>query len=274
MNDLKTWLEQFGVINVHLFKIGDADVSLFDLLGTLGAIIALFWFAGWLQRQLVNRLLTHAHMDSGTRQIIGTLVRWTVLVVGTLLILQAAGINLTTFNVLAGALGVGLGFGLQEIFKNFVSGLIIMFGRPISIGDHIQVAGVEGEVVDIGIRCITLATQQDSQVIVPNSKLITENVVNVRQHGGKAPVVLHVNVARDANLQTAERVMQEVLHADPGVQKEPQPYVGLVGPPANGAFPFELRAWTNLRWRDRDELANRLYFSLTQRFDQAGVKLA
>jgi len=273
VSDPHTWLDYLRLMNVSLFSVGGKDIALSDLLMTLLSLIGLFWFAGWLQLQLVERVLTHSHLDNGTRQIIGTLVRWTVLLVGAVLILQSVGINLTTFNVLAGAMGVGLGFGLQEIFKNFISGLIIMFGRPINIGDYIQVAGVEGEVIDIGMRSITLATQQESHIIVPTSKLITENVVNVHHHGGTAPVILHLNIARDSDLDAAEKAMKDVVRAEPRVEKKPEPYIGLSGPPAAGGFPFELRCWTGLRWRERDELTNQLYLSLTQRFQQVGVKL-
>jgi len=146
------------------------------------ALIVLFWFTGLLRRWLDRRLAGYTHIDEATRQTIGTLVRYTTLMIGFLVIMQAAGINLTTFNVVAGAVGVGVGFGLQNIVSNFISGLIVMFERPVKIGDRIEVGGIEGSVVAIGARATTVLTVDNVAAIVPNQKLIIETVKNW-QHG-------------------------------------------------------------------------------------------
>src|SRR5205085_7299792 len=140
-----------------------------------------------------------------------TLVRYTTLVIGFLVIMQAAGINLTTFNVVAGAVGVGVGFGLQNIVSNFISGLIVMFERPVKLGDRIEVGGVEGSVTDIGARATTLLTLDNVAAIIPNQKLITETVKNW-QHGSgtwqlriaiAAKYGSDLNAVREAMLSTA-----------------------------------------------------------------------
>ena len=168
--------------DIRLFTLGGTPITLWDVGFIAIALIVLFWFAGFLRRWVDGRLARHTHIDEATRQTIGTLVRYTTLMIGFLVIMQAAGINLTTFNVVAGAVGVGVGFGLQNIVSNFISGLIVMFERPVKIGDRIEVGGIEGSVVAIGARATTVLTVDNVAAIVPNQKLIIETVKNW-QHG-------------------------------------------------------------------------------------------
>src|SRR5258706_2386593 len=185
--------------DIALFKIGKTEVAVSDLIAILVSVSLLFILAGWLKQWVANRLLARSHLDYGTRQAIGTIARYVVLVAGFMIIMQTAGINLSTFNVLAGAVGVGVGFGLQEIVKNFISGVIIMFERPVHIGDRIEIAGDYGEVADIGARCIKMTTPDGITVVVPNSKLITENVRNLHGPESSAPLQVTVNVSRESD---------------------------------------------------------------------------
>src|SRR5262245_14492586 len=128
-------VEELDRFDVRLFTLGGTPITLWDLSFIAVGLVVLFWLTGCLRRWLVRRLAGYKHLDEATRQTIGALVRYVALVIGFLVIMQAAGINLTTFNVIAGAVGVGVGFGLQNIVSNFVSGLIVMFERPVKIGD-------------------------------------------------------------------------------------------------------------------------------------------
>jgi small-conductance mechanosensitive channel len=149
---------QLGALDVRLFNLGGTSITVFSLAWALLLAAALVVDARLLRAWTVQRLLVHTDLDLGTRQAIGSIVRYLVLAVGFLAIVQTLGINLTTFNVLAGALAVGVGFGLQNIFSNFISGLIIMLDRPVKVGDRIEMANAEGEVVQIGARRTTLVT--------------------------------------------------------------------------------------------------------------------
>jgi small-conductance mechanosensitive channel len=108
--------------------------------------LLLFYLSSKLKNILVERVLGRTHLDLGARLAIGTIVRYLLLLVGFLIILQTIGINLTTLNVLAGAVGIGVGFGLQNVASNFISGLIILFERPVKVGDRIEVDGINGKV--------------------------------------------------------------------------------------------------------------------------------
>ena len=114
-------------------------------------MISGWWVTRRVTRWLVDRVLARRGFDVGMREALGAIVRYGVVALGALVILQSAGINLTSLNVLVGAIGVGLGFGLQNIMNNFFSGLIILFERPIKIGDRVEIAGAVGEVRDIAL---------------------------------------------------------------------------------------------------------------------------
>ena len=117
-------------------------------------------------------------MQEGQRLAIAGLVHYAVLVFGAVVILQNAGIELTAFAIVGSALGVGVGFGLQNIISNFISGLIVLLERPIEIGDRIEVAGVEGVVQEVGARRTTVVTPDQIAILVPNQSFITSNVTN------------------------------------------------------------------------------------------------
>lgn len=269
---MRNFLDSLRAYDLRLFTIGKTEVDISDLIAILASVCLLFILAGWLKSWVANRALARTHLDYGTRQAIGTITRYVVLVAGFMVIMQTAGINLSTFNVLAGAVGVGIGFGLQEVVKNFISGLIIMFDRPIHIGDRIQIGDDYGEVADIGARCIKMTTPDGITVVVPNSKLITENVRNLQGPHSPVPLQVTVNVSRESDPRVARQLIEEVALENPVVQKEPPPFVRL-NMPNGAAFPFELRVWSPARDRGRDELLTELHYALHEKLGGAGVKL-
>ena len=169
-----------------IIKTGETEVTVWSLVYLLVLVLLLMWVARRIQLWLANGPLLQPRLDLGARQAVGTLARYLVLLIGLLAIVQTAGIDLTTFNVLAGAVGIGVGFGLQNVVSNFIAGVIIMFERPIKIGDRIVVDEVEGNVVEIGARGTTVLGNDNIAVIVPNSKFITENVINWKYRCGSA----------------------------------------------------------------------------------------
>lgn len=260
-------------LDVHLFTVGKTEITLWSVLSVLIGICVLFVVAGWLKGWVANRLLGHSRLDVGTRHAIGTITRYVVLIAGFMVIMQTAGINLSTFNVLAGAVGVGVGFGLQDIVKNFISGLIIMFDRPIHVGDRIEIAGVNGQVVDIGARRITMTTPEGVTIVVPNSKFVTDSVRNMHGVESPMPLKLTVNVSRDSDPKLVRRLLEEAAAANPRISRDHVPFARLNMPTA-GAFPFELQVWgVGVEGRERDELLNELHYALHEKLSAAGVKL-
>jgi len=258
--------------DVRLFTLGGTPITLWDIGFIVVALIVLFAFTGFLKRWIDRRLAGHTHLDVSTRRTIATLVRYTTLVIGFLVIMQAAGINLTTFNVVAGAIGVGVGFGLQNIVSNFISGLIVMFERPVKLGDRIDVGGIEGSVVDIGARATTVLTGDNVAAIIPNQKLITETVKNW-QHGNGTWQLRIAIAAKYANdLNAIREALLSIAAENDDVLKNPPPIVRLTTL-AGGSMGFELRMYTGLGVERQPDLLSALQFALMQNIAERGIAL-
>jgi small-conductance mechanosensitive channel len=273
METLRRWIIDLKTYDVHLFNLGDTAITLWGLVWTLALIVLLFFFADMLRQWLVKRVLIHSKLDPGTREAVGSIARYLLLVTGVLIIMQTAGINLTTFNVLAGAVGVGVGFGLQNIVSNFISGLIIMFERPVKVGDRIEVAGVEGEVLEIGIRRTTVMANNGVAVIIPNSKFITENVRNWEYRHTQNPISIAVNAAATVSPREVEGVLLEVVERHAAVSKAPAPRIHLKNLTGN-ALAFELTLWSTLEPGQRAILINELNIAIYEAFVSRNIKLA
>jgi small-conductance mechanosensitive channel len=273
MNEL---LQQLGFLNVPLFTLGQKPITLSSLIIFVLSLLILIWFASAMQRWLTNRLLSRTHMDLSTRETVGTLVRYTVLVFGFMIVMQTIGINLTSLSVIAGALGVGIGFGLQNIFSNFISGLIVMFERPVKIGDRIEVGGFEGDVLSIQARTTTLRTNRGAIVIVPNQKFITEFVKNwdAGLHGGNTTsMTLPIKVTHDADAAAAQKLIEETAAAHSGVLKTPKPMIFLVTADATG-YAYELQVWLRGDPVERSNVQSSLLAAIHERLNAAEIKAA
>jgi len=264
---LLAWLAAW---DVRLFSLGGSPVTLFGLLWIAVLTVALVYLARGARLWTVNRLLRHTDLDPGTRQAIGSIVRYTFLIVGFLAIVQTAGINLTTLNVLAGALAVGVGFGLQNIFSNFISGLILMLDRPIRIGDRIEIAGAEGEVKHIGARRTTILTNDRVAIIVPNQRFVTDNVVNVGYYEAPVRVRIPVSIQHGPRAQAVQELLLDVARRHPEVLAVPPPAVRLLN--VAGNMQFELQVWNQSQLHRRDQLVSGLNFAILEALQENGMK--
>jgi small-conductance mechanosensitive channel len=268
---MAVWPARLRAIDIELFSVGGNAIHLSSLLKLVAMLVLLVMAAGLLRRLALRRLLSRTPLEAGTQQAIGALIRYLVLVVGVLAILQTAGFDLTTFNVVAGALGVGVGFGLQNIFSNFVSGLILILERPIRVGDRIELGALEGRVEEIGSRRVTLLTNDNIALIVPNQRFITENVTNLSAAGGRIRVQVTVGVAPGSNLRLVERLMLEAAQDQAGVLADPPPGVHLLSL-GGAAVSFELLVWTSSMVHSRRALVSALNFEIGQRFAAHGIR--
>ena len=246
-------------------------ITIWSVVYLLVLVLVLLWLARRVQKWLTNGPLLRKSMDPAARHVAGTLARYLMLLVGLLAIVQTAGIDLTTFNVLAGAVGIGVGFGLQNVVSNFIAGVIIMFERPIRIGDRIVVGGVEGNVVEIGARGTTVVTNDNIAVIVPNSKFITEDVVNWKYTDSSVRFRIPVSVAYGSDARLVERVLLEIADADSDVLKEPVPTVRFMGFGDDGLL-IELRAWSASLVDRKGKLVSQLNFAIYERFQNEGIE--
>lgn len=271
MASLESWLAEIKTLfSVPLFSLGKGEVTILTLLYLLVFSVLLFYLSGRLRHWIVEELLTRTRLDLGARQSVGTIIRYFIIAVGFFILLQTAGIDLTTLNVLAGALGIGVGFGLQNIVGNFISGLIIMFERPIKVGDRIVVGDVEGDVVRIGGRSVEVVTNDNITIIVPNAKFITENVINWSHNERRVRFRIPVSVAYGSDVRLVERLLLEVAARDPDVLDKPPPAVRLMEFGDSG-LKFELRAWSTTLIQRKGLLVSNLNFAILEQFTANGV---
>jgi len=240
-----------------LFTLGKTEITLFALVKLAISAFVLWLIAGRFSRWTLNRVLGRTSIQAGQRAAIAGLVHYAMLVFGAVVILQNAGIELTAFAIVGSALGVGVGFGLQNIISNFISGLIVLLERPIEIGDRIEVSGVEGVVREIGARRTTVVTPDNVAILVPNQSFITSNVTNYLYL--KQPVRLRVPVpvAPGQELRRIETLLLEAARQAP-LLAEPAPEVAIVALAA-ASVSLEMWVWYDGRTFARTEILNKVY---------------
>jgi small-conductance mechanosensitive channel len=194
---------------------------------------------------LEEEVFPHARLKRGLPYAISRTVHYFILVAGFFVAMAALGLDMTKFTILAGAFTVGVGFGLQNIFNNFVSGLILLFERPVQVGDLVQMDDATGVVQRIGIRASIVRASNGSEIIVPNGKLISERLVNWTFSERQRGIEVVISVMLDSDPARVISILEGVATAHPEVVKRPAPQALLtrIGPDYMG---FELRAATGL----------------------------
>jgi small-conductance mechanosensitive channel len=226
---------------IHL-SFGKSKVSLLSLgEGLLSAGVVLV-LALWVSAVLERRVLRQAVDDLSLRKVAANTIRAALLVLGLLLALSAVGVDLTALSVLGGALGVGLGFGLQKLAANYVSGFVILFERSLRIGDTVRVDGFEGEVVDIKTRYTLIRAPNGRESIVPNEKVITERIENLSLADSLVLQLADVTVGYDSDVAQVQRILVDAALSVPRVLREPAPAARLERLGADG-LEFHLSYW-------------------------------
>lgn len=261
-----------SALDIPIFRLGEFTVSLWTVVYLSVSIALLIYASGKMKGWLANTALRKSTLDVSARQSVGTIVRYVVVVLGLLVIVQTAGIDLTTLNVLAGAIGIGIGFGLQNIASNFISGLIILFERPIKIGDRIEVGNVEGDVVAINARSTTVVTNDNIAIIVPNSKFVSEDVINWAYTDRIVRFRVPVGVSYGSDPRAVEQLLLEVANSNTDVLPDPPPVVRFMKF-GDSSLEFELRVWSTTLLHKKGKLISDLNFAIFETFRNAGIEI-
>ena len=227
----------------HQVSFGELRFSLGSLLSFAVATWAAFWLAKTIRQVLAEHVLPALSLPRGVGSSISSLSYYSVLFIGLLAALAAAGFQVGQLTLIIGALGVGIGIGLQDVVRNFVSGLILMFERPIQRGDTVQVAGIDGSVREIGLRATIITTFDGAEVVVPNGMLLADKLINWTLYGTRRRVTLDVSTGFDAAPQRTIEVLQEIARSVAGVATSPAPAVIMTGL-APGELQYNVRVWT------------------------------
>jgi potassium efflux system protein len=226
----------------YQFKIGSATLAVSSIVAFILTLLFGYLVAMVLRSILGEEILPRLNLARGTPNAVATITHYVLLVLIFLLALAAAGVELSKFTLLTGALGVGLGFGLQNVVNNFVSGLILLFERPVRLGDLLEIGGVSGEVTKIGFRSSTLHAFDGSDLIIPNATLISQQVINWTLTGTRRRVVLTVPVAYGNDPTQVRDLLRKTVTAHADVLRVPVPMVLFLGFSDN-AQNFEIRFW-------------------------------
>ena len=243
------------------FERGAVSVTPGDILAFFATLYASHLVSVFLRFVLNEEVYPRTRITAGTSYAASYLLHYVILAVGFVVALGIMGVDFTRVTVLAGAFSVGLGFGLQNVVHNFVSGLILLFERPVHVGDAIETATIQGEVRRIGIRASVVRTWQGAEVMVPNSQLVSEKVTNWTLSDRKRRIDLPLGINYGANPALVVDLVESAARANPDVLDTPPPTCFMVGY-GDSSVNFELRAWTDhfdSWYRVRSDLALAIY---------------
>lgn len=229
-----------------LLFIGEQPLSLQYIFFLIILLIMVFMVAGYSRVVFRRYLLSRIPLETGVREALATGASYIVLLLGALIALDVAGIDLSTLAVIAGALSIGIGFGLQHIVNNFVSGLVILLERPIKVGDRIEIGGLHGKVIKISARSTTIETNDNIDIIVPNSEFISDRVINWSQEQNRIRFRVSVSIAYGSDIDRAMTVMEAAAQDIPDVLEYPAPGARFISFGESG-LNLELRIWTRTR---------------------------
>lgn len=256
-----------------IVTLGGTPVSLATVLQFVLLIFVTVLLSLATRRVLRRRLLPRTRLEPGLQEAAARLAGFMVLALGFAVGLSTVGFDLTSLTVLAGSLGIGIGFGLQTIVENFISGLIIVIERPIQIGHRVEVGSTAGRVTRIGARSTSILTNDNIVMIIPNSEFIKNRVTNW-SHGGDSRVRIHVEVgvSYSSDPSEVERLLLEVAAADRDVLQEPAPRVSFETF-GDSALKFELRVWTGSMSQNPGAFRSQLNFAIWRTFKSHGVEI-
>ena len=244
-----------------------------SLLGIIWAVVVLLFthaIASLWKNTLSIRIFADSGLESGLKSSITVITVYLLWGFGALLALNVVGVSSTSMAVAFGALGIGLGFGLQNIFSNFVSGIILLFERPIQVGDAVEVNGIWGEVKRINVRATVVQTYDNAALIIPNSDFISSQVTNWSFKDVRIRRIISVRVAYGSDVEAVKRILMEIPDAIPNVLKYPRPYV-LFTQFGESALDFELRLWTDID--NMLTVDSEVRFEINRRFKEADIQI-
>ena len=268
-----TWNEIFGVFTKPLFQVGQTPVSLATMVEFIVVITTVVLLSRLIRRLLRTRVLARTKLDVGQQYAIARIASYVVLVIGLLISVETFGVKLSSLAVIAGALGVGIGFGLQNIVSNFVSGLVILAERPIQIGDRIDLGNnTVGKVMRIGARATHVLTNDNIMVIVPNSEFINSRVVNWTHIDPRVRLRINVGVSYRSDPHLVEKLLLEIAEGNPSVLKNPVPTV-VFKEFGESSLNFELRVWADDMAHRPGTLESQLNFAIWDKFKEHGIEI-
>ncbi len=267
-----TGINAAGIPLAWSAPIAAVHLSLVQIFLLIGLLMVVFWISSRTKRFLYTRLLANSGLDRSLQYAISQIVSNVVLVVGVFIVLENTGIHLAALTVFAGAVGVGVGFGLQNIASNFISGLVILAERPITIGDRVEVAGITGQVQQIRARSTVILTNDNISMIVPNTKFIDSPVTNWTYGDPRVRFRLPVGIAYGSDVEKVRGALLAAATENPHTLTNPPPNVFLEKFGDN-ALEFELVVWSDEMSARPRSFKSDLNFAIERKLREAGIEI-
>jgi len=255
----------------HQLRFGEISITLGGVLLFLFSVWLAFWAARTVRVILKDEVLPKMSLPRGVGNSISSLTYYAMVMLGLMVALAAAGFEISQLAIVVGALSVGIGFGLQNVVNNFVSGLILMFERPIQPGDVVEVSGTSGKVREIGMRATTLTTFEGADVVVPNGVLLNEKLINWTLSDMDRRIDVNVGVAYGSDPKRVLELLLEVTRSTPGITDQPAPSILFSGFGAS-SLDFAIRSWTN-NFGDWVTIRSDLHVRVYEALRQAGIEI-
>jgi small-conductance mechanosensitive channel len=272
METIKSIMENIGkTMEYPLFHLNQNPITLTSIVAGIIILLVFVFLSRGLRKIIETRLFPKYKLDTGVQLVILKILHYLLVGLGIIVSVQSLGLNLTSLAVVFGLLSVGIGFGLQHVTSNFISGLIILFERPIKIGDRITIGDILGDVENISLRATLIRTVDNVSMIVPNSEFITSQVTNWSHTDPKVRIHIKVGVAYGSDVPLVVNSMLEVAQNHPGTLKEPAPKVWFTEF-GDSSLNFELLVWISDPKKALDILSD-LNMAIDDIFRKKGIHI-
>jgi small-conductance mechanosensitive channel len=258
----------------HPFEIGSLRISIMSILVGMALMALLFVVTRVAKRLLRDRFLPRAGLNPGVSIAVSTLIGYILLAVGALIILPVMlpGFNLSTLSIMLGAVSLGVGFGLRNIADNFMSGIILLMERPIKVGDRIQIEELQGEVIEIRARSTTVRTNDNIDIIVPNSEFVSARVTNLSHNDNIIRFRVPVGVHYKSDAHEVETALLAAAKQCPDVLAQPEAQVRFMGF-GDSSLDFELRVWSESLHNRPNKLRSQVNYRIWEQFKTRGIEI-
>ena len=255
-----------------IFHLGETTITFWLIVRATLILLAVVYVTRLAQAYFDYKLYPSFGVDPGLGYAINTVFKYIAFAIGVMIALNTLGINLRFLLVFAGAIGVGVGLGLQSMAANVISGFTIIFGGKIRKGDWIEVEGMMGEVTDIYLRATKVRTRDNIEYLVPNSNIISNTMVNYSLSSPLIRIELPVGVSYRADPRQVEKILLTAAENEPLVDKTQRPMVRFTEY-ADSSINFELLVWIDVRHTPRRKVRSNLYFVIFEEFEKVGIEI-
>ncbi len=260
-----------GLLSTPIFKVKETPITIVSVFILLVILWGVYAVSKLTKKVLLKKVFPKAQMELGTQYTLARLSQYLLMTLGIIFAFQFIGIDLSGLTVIFGLLSVGIGFGLQNLTSNFVSGIIVLFERPISVGDRVLINGIEGDVTEINIRSTKIQSVNNISYIVPNADFVSGTVVNYSHGDKRIKEDIDVGVAYSSDVEKVRSVLFEVAEANKDVLKFPEPEVFFMNF-GESSLDFRLRIWIDDPKR-RPAIHSDINFAIVEAFRKHGIEI-